>query len=165
MPKLSFDVWKGLRCCHGPLLMWVELSGQALTDCRAPQQEIQVCFCFLFHLYLSLTSSRPRGIIGPTITRSGDGLVVPSRSLHRHVATVSGTLPSPRSNLQAHPNHLPGTTGLSVPPRGHPSDITISTTPPDGGKPPAPPWQGRPREGLVSRLMHKAWGKFIKTST
>ena len=136
---------------------------------------------------LGLTSSRPRCIIGPTITRSGngpsvplpslryraiatttrsgDGLVVPSRSLRHHVATVSSTLPSPHSNPQAYPNCLPGTTGLPVPPRGHPPDTTSSTTPLDGGKLPAPPWQGRSREGLVSRLMHKARGKLVKTST
>ena len=144
---------------------------------------------FLFSIpsvSLSLTSSRPRGIIDPTITRSGngllvslrslrrraiatitrsgDGLVVPSRSLRRHVATVSGPLPSPHSNPQAHPNCLPGTTGLPVPQRGHPSDITSSTTPPDGGKLPAPPWQGRARKGFVSRLMHKARGKLVETS-
>ena len=144
---------------------------------------------FLFSIpsvSLRLTSS-PRGIIGPTITRSGngllisvrsprrraiaiitrigDGLVTSSRRFRRHVATVSGTLPSPHSNPQANPNRLPETTGLPVPPQGHPPDITSSTTPPDGAKLPAPPWQGRSREGLVSRLRHKVRGKLVKTST
>ena len=162
VPKLYFNAWKGLRRCRGHLLTWMKLWRQTLMNGRMPRRAVPVCFPFQL-LSLRLTPNHPCGIVGPTITRSGNGLLVPSRSLRRRATPAYNKIPPPQYNSHAHPDRSLDITELPVPPGSYPPGITSSAVIPDDGKLPATSRQGGSKGGC-NRRVRSAWDMFRTTS-
>ena len=77
LPKLSFSIWKGLRCCHGHLMTWMEPWRQTQMNSRTPWRAIPVCFLY-FSEHLRLTFNRPC-VIGPIDPSDGSKPPAPRR--------------------------------------------------------------------------------------
>ena len=129
---------------------------------RMLRRAVPVCFPFQL-LSLKLIPNYPRGIVGPTITRGGNGLLVPSRSLRRRATPAYNRIPPPQYNSHAYPDSALDITELPVRSGSYPPEITSSTVPPDGGKLPEPSQRAGSKWGCVRRVLG-AWDMFRATN-